>query len=54
MAASLALLTPEDDEACLHDAGFYTEERVEAAEALKLPGALCLLLNERSATAGDK
>ena len=39
---------------CLHDAGFYTEERVEAAEALKLPGALCLLLNERSATAGDK
>ena len=39
---------------CLHDAGFYTEERVEAAEALKLPGALCLLLNERSATSGDK
>jgi GAF domain-containing protein len=37
---------------CLHDAGFYTEERVDAAEALKLPGALCLLLNERNATAG--
>ncbi|PSJ59595.1 GAF domain-containing protein [Kumtagia ephedrae] len=34
---------------CLHEAGFYTPERVEAAEALKLPGALCLLLNELSA-----
>lgn len=31
---------------CLHEAGFYTKERVEAAEALKLPGAVCLLLNE--------
>jgi GAF domain-containing protein len=31
---------------CLHEAGFYTSEKVEAAEALKLPGAVCLLLNE--------
>jgi GAF domain-containing protein len=31
---------------CLHHAGFYTPERVQAAEALKLPGAVCLLLNE--------
>ncbi len=37
---------------CLHEAGFYTPERVEAAEALKLPGALCMLINERNATAG--
>ena len=29
---------------CLHEAGFYTSEKVEAAEALKLPGAVCLLL----------
>jgi hypothetical protein len=34
---------------CLHEAGFYTPERVEAAEALKLPGAVCLLLNELNA-----
>lgn len=32
---------------CLHDAGFYTEERVKAADALKLPGALCVLLGEK-------
>lgn len=38
---------------CLHEAGFYTPERVQAAEALKLPGALCMLLNERNATAGE-
>ena len=31
---------------CLHEAGFYTKEKVDAAEALKLPGAVCLLLNE--------
>lgn len=37
---------------CLHEAGFYTEERVEAAEALKLPGMICLLLNERVQTTG--
>jgi GAF domain-containing protein len=39
---------------CLHEAGFYTPERVEAAEALKLPGALCMLLNERNSRAGDE
>lgn len=33
---------------CLHEAGYYTPERVKAAEALKLPGAVCLLLNELS------
>lgn len=33
---------------CLHETGFYTEERIEAAEALKLPGALCMLLHERA------
>jgi GAF domain-containing protein len=37
---------------CLHEAGFYTDERVDAAEALKLPGAVCLLLNELSARGG--
>lgn len=31
---------------CLHEAGFYTPERVAAADALKLPGAACLLLNK--------
>jgi GAF domain-containing protein len=31
---------------CLHEAGFYTEEKVDAAGALKLPGTVCLLLNE--------
>jgi len=34
---------------CLHEAGFYTSERVAAAEALKLPGAVCLLFNELAA-----
>lgn len=34
---------------CLHEAGFYTDARVKAAETLKLPGAACLLLNERAA-----
>jgi GAF domain-containing protein len=37
---------------CLHEAGFYTEARVEASEALKLPGAVCLLLNELDARGG--
>lgn len=37
---------------CLHEAGFYTPERVAAAEALKLPGAVCLLLNELNANGG--
>ncbi|MEA3536764.1 GAF domain-containing protein [Rhizobium sp. CC-YZS058] len=32
---------------CLHEAGYYTPERVEAAEALKLPGAICMLLADR-------
>ncbi len=31
---------------CLHDEGFYTQDRVAAAEALKLPGAICMLLHE--------
>ena len=34
---------------CLHQAGFYTPERVAAAEVLKLPGAVCLLFNELTA-----
>ena len=29
---------------CLHEAGYYTPERVDASEALKLPGAACFLL----------
>lgn len=32
---------------CLDAAGHYTEERVKAAEALKLPGAVCMLLHEK-------
>jgi hypothetical protein len=32
---------------CLDEAGHYTEERVKAAEALKLPGAVCVLLQEK-------
>lgn len=30
---------------CLHEAGFYTAEKVAASESLKLPGAVCLLAN---------
>lgn len=37
---------------CLHEAGYYTPERVQAAEALKLPGAVCLLINELEAKGG--
>lgn len=37
---------------CLHEAGFYTPDRIAAAEALKLPAAACLLLNERSTREG--
>ena len=37
---------------CLHEAGFYTEDRVQASEALKLPGALCLLFNEMHSRGG--
>jgi len=33
---------------CLHEEGFYTEERVKAADALKLPGAVAMLLLEKS------
>lgn len=32
---------------CLAAAGHYTDERVKAAEALKLPGAVCMLLHEK-------
>jgi GAF domain-containing protein len=32
---------------CLHEAGFYTPARVAAAQALKLPGAVCFLLARR-------
>jgi GAF domain-containing protein len=32
---------------CLDVAGHYTPERVAAAEALKLPGLVCLLLHQR-------
>jgi GAF domain-containing protein len=32
---------------CLHEAGFYTEERVRAADALKLPGTVCMMLHEK-------
>jgi len=38
---------------CLHEAGFYTDEKVAAAEALKLPGVVCLLLNELNAKGGQ-
>ena len=31
---------------CLHEEGFYTSDRVAAAEALKLPGAVCMMLYE--------
>ncbi|MEM5471862.1 GAF domain-containing protein [Hoeflea sp. AS60] len=31
---------------CLHEAGFYTPERVAASNALKLPGAAAFLLNQ--------
>ncbi|WP_159587253.1 GAF domain-containing protein [Chelativorans xinjiangense] len=31
---------------CLHEEGFYTQEKIEAAERLKLPGAACFLLKE--------
>ena len=32
---------------CLHEEGYYTEERVKAADQLKLPAAACMLLHER-------
>ena len=36
----------------LNEAGHYTPERIAAAEALKLPAALCFLLNERNSYRG--
>jgi GAF domain-containing protein len=33
---------------CLHDKDYYTDERVKAADALKLPGTVCVLLHEKS------
>lgn len=32
---------------CLHEEGFYTQERVKAADQLKLPAAACMMLHER-------
>lgn len=32
---------------CLHEAGHYTADRVEAAETLKLPGLACMLLHDK-------
>lgn len=34
---------------CLHEKGYYTEERVKAADQLKLPGTVCILLLEKLA-----
>jgi GAF domain-containing protein len=39
---------------CLHEAGFYTEARVAAAEALKLPAAASFLLHERKTLKGGR
>lgn len=39
---------------CLHEAGFYTDEKVAAAEALKLPAAASFLLNQRKAQQGGR
>lgn len=39
---------------CLHDGGFYTQDRVAAAEALKLPGAICMMLHEAKKGATDE
>jgi hypothetical protein len=38
---------------CLHEAGFYTPDKIEASEALKLPAAACFLLNERCVREGN-
>jgi len=32
---------------CLHEEGYYTAERVRAADQLKLPAAACMMLHER-------
>lgn len=39
---------------CLHEAGFYTPEKVAAAEALKLPGAVSLLLERHFKPSGGR
>jgi GAF domain-containing protein len=39
---------------CLHEARYYTEERVKAAEALKLPGAVCMLLHAQQKKEGQE
>ncbi len=33
---------------CLHEAGFYTPDKVAAAEILKLPGSICFLMEKLS------
>lgn len=38
---------------CLHDRGHYTEDRILAAEALKLPGTVCMLLHARQKRTKD-
>jgi hypothetical protein len=37
---------------CLHEAGFYTQDKLKAAEWLKLPAAVCLFLHERHQSQG--
>ncbi|MEX0954961.1 MAG: GAF domain-containing protein [Rhizobiaceae bacterium] len=37
---------------CLHEAGYYTDDRIRSAEHLKLPGAACFLLRERNQPRG--
>jgi GAF domain-containing protein len=32
---------------CLHEEGYFTQERVKAADQLKLPAAACMMLHER-------
>ncbi len=36
----------------LHEAGHFTPERIAAAETLKLPAAVCFLLNQRNLEQG--
>ncbi|MDN2565415.1 GAF domain-containing protein [Aquibium sp. A9E412] len=37
---------------CLHEAGFYTDDRLRAGEALKLPAAACFLLQQQAKNRG--
>lgn len=39
---------------CLHEAHFYTPDKVAASEALKLPGAVCLLLAAQDTQTGGQ